>query len=216
MKEKNPHTTRSITKRVAKPILWLMAILILLFIAVVGAVQIPQIQTRLVQYLAKTITERTGFHTSIEGVHIKWFDTGVLDSVTIMDDENRPMIIAHHLTVDFDIRTSFNNGNILIDEAQVKGGVLNLRKDAVDATLNITRFIDTVKSIIRKPRKPKERSTPPLFTVGEVSLEEITFQYHDAGANLLPDRFDYNHFIVYDIYADASDLQIVGDTLQVD
>ncbi|WKN44344.1 translocation/assembly module TamB domain-containing protein [Tunicatimonas pelagia] len=193
-----------------------MAILILLFIAVVGAVQIPQVQTQLVQYLAKSITERTGFSTSIEGVHIKWFDTGVLDSVTIMDDENRPMIIANHLTVDFDIRTIVDDGNIFIDEAQVKGGVLNLRKDAADATLNITRFIDTVKSIIRKPRNPKVRSTPPLFTISEVSLEEVTFQYHDAGANLLPDRFDYNHFTVYDIYADASNLQIVADTLQVD
>lgn len=196
--------------------MWLLALLILLFVAVVGAIQIPQVQTRLVQYLAQSITERTGFYTSIEGVHIKWFDTGVLDSVTIMDDENRPMIIANQLTVDFDIRTSFDGGNILIDEAQVTGGVLNLRKDAIDSTLNITRFIDTVKSIIRKPRKPKARSAPPLFTINDISLEGITFQYYDAGANLLPDRFDYNHFTIYDIYADASDLHIVADTLEVD
>lgn len=182
----------------------------------VGAVQIPQVQTQLVQYLAKTITERTGFSTSIQAVQIKWFDTGVLDSVTILDDENRPMIIANQLTVDFDIRTIVDDGNILIDEAQVKGGVLNLRKDAVNSTLNITRFIDTVKSILRKPRNPKVRSSPPVFTINEVGLEEVTFQFYDAGKNLLPDRFDYNHFTLYDIYADASNLRIVSDTLQVD
>mgnify|MGYP001792362587 FL=1 len=187
-----------------------------LFTILVGAVQIPKIQTQLVQYLAQTITERTGFSTSIQGVHIKWFDTGVLDGVTILDDENRPMIIANQLTVDFDIRTIVDNGNIFIDEAQVKGGVLNLRKDGINSTLNITRFIDTVKSILRKPRNPKVRSSPPVFTIQDVGLEEVTFQFYDAGKNLLPDRFDYNHFTLYDIYADASNLRIVSDTLQVD
>ncbi len=216
MKEQSPHIALRVTRKIFRSFLWLLVGLILLLTLLVGALQIPQVQTRAVQYLAETITKRTGFSTSIQGVHIKWFDTGVLDSVVILDDEARPMIIANQLTVDFDIRTIANDGNILLDEARVQGGVLNLRKNALDSTLNITRFIDTVKSILRKPRTAKVRPSPPVFTISDVGLRDITFQFYDAGKTLIPDRFDYNHFTLYDINADGSNLRIVADTLQVD
>ncbi|MEQ9439284.1 MAG: translocation/assembly module TamB domain-containing protein [Cyclobacteriaceae bacterium] len=195
--------------------MWFLVGLLLLLTLLVGAVQTPQVQTRIVQYLAKSITERTGFFTSIEGVHIKWFDTAVLDSITILDDEQRPMIIANQLTVDFDIRTIIDDGNILLDEARVQGGLLNLRKEAVDSTLNVTRFIDTVKSLLRKPRTTRKKA-PPVFTINDVTIRDVTFQYYDAGKNLIPDRFDYNHFTLYDIHADASNFRVVSDTLQLD
>nr|WKN36675.1 translocation/assembly module TamB domain-containing protein [Tunicatimonas sp. TK19036] len=215
MKEKRQHTTRKVTKKITKSFLWFLVGLLLLLTLLVGAIQTPVVQTKIVQYLAKTITERTGFLTSIQGVHIKWFDTAVLDSIAILDDEHRPMIIANQLTVDFDIRTIIDDGNVLLDEARVQGGLVNLRKNAVDSTLNITRFIDTVKSLLRKPRTSKRRE-PPVFTINDVMLREVTFQYYDAGKNLIPDRFDYNHFTLYDIHADASNFKVVADTLQFD
>ena len=214
MKEKRSKTQR-INKKIVKTVLWLGITLFVLLLLLVTVVQIPYVQTQVLRRLSRTITEQTGFQTSIHRVNIKWFDTAVLDSIAIYDEEQCPMILIDRLTVDFDIRSAWNNGDIYLDEAQVNHGALYLLKDSITNTLNITDFIDRVKELTRKKNKPPSERYP-LFTIQEVHLRDVTFSYYDKSKAIITDRFDYHHFSLDSIYADVNDLRVISDTLEID
>ena len=195
--------------------MWLGITLFVLLLLLVTVVQIPYVQTRVLQRLSRVITEQTGFQTSIHRVNIKWFDTAVLDSIAIYDEEQCPMILIDQLTVDFDIRSAWNNGDIYLDEARVNSGALYLLKDSTTNTLNITNFINRVKELTRKKNKPPSERYP-LFTIQAVHLRDVTFSYYDKSKEIITDRFDYHHFSLDSVYADVNNLRIISDTLEID
>ena len=214
MKEKRSKT-QGINKKIVKTVFWLGITLFVLLLLLLTVVQIPYVQTRALQHLSRVISEETGFQTSIRRVNIKWFDTAVLDSIAIYDEEQCPMILVDHLTVDFDIRSVWNNGDIYLDEARVEHGALYLLKDSTTNILNITSFIDRVKELTRKKNKPPSERYP-LFNVQQVYLRDVKFSYYDKSKEIITDRFDYHHFSLDSIHADVNDLRVIGDTLEVD
>ena len=214
MKKALPHK-KSINRKIAKTVLWVLVAIFTVFLLLVAALQIPSVQTEVLQRLSRTITEKTGFATSIDQVHIKWFDTAVLDSIAIYDEQNCPMILIEQLTVDFDIRTVWEAGNIYLDEARVENGELYLYKDTVENELNITTFVERIKALTRKKNKPPSERYPE-FVIREVVLDNVDFSYYDAAKEILTDRFDYQHFSIKDINANARQLRVIADTLEVD
>lgn len=208
-------TNRSTTKRkAARTLLWSAVILTFTLALLVATVQIPYIQTKIVHKLARTITEKTGFQTSIKKVNIKWFDTIVLDSILVVDDDHTPMIRVDEIAIDFDIRTLIDGRNIYLSEAHIQGGEVNLTKSPVDSTLNMTRFIDNVRSIFKKRGAPKSKE-PPVFTISDVHLREMKFSYSDLERPPITDAFDYNHFKLEQINGDVEDFRVVADTLEL-
>lgn len=205
----------SINKKIVKTVLWLTVTLFVLLLLLVTVVQIPSVQTRVLQRLSHIISKKTGFPTSIERVNIKWFDTAVFDSIAIYDEEQCPMIMVDRLTVDFDIRTGWDNGNIYLDEAKIDEGAIYLIKDTLTNTLNVTTFINRVRELTRKKNKPPSKRYAQ-FNVEQVRLNNVRFSYYDQASEILTDRFDYNHFSLDSIYADAKNLRVVADTLEVD
>ena len=189
--------------------------LFVLLLLLITVVQIPSVQTRVLQRLSRVISEKTGFPTSIGRVNIKWFDTAVLDSIAIYDEEQCPMILVDRLTVDFDIRTGWDNGNIYLDEATIDEGAVYLIKDTLTSTLNVTTFINRVRELTRKKNKSSSKRYAQ-FNIAQVLLNDVHFSYYDQGSEILTDRFDYNHFNLDSIYADAENLRLVADTLEFD
>ncbi len=213
--KKERSKAQGINKKIVKTVLWLVVTLFVLLLSLVTVVQIPYVQTRVLQRISHIISNKTGFPTSIERVNIKWFDVAVFDSIAIYDQEQCPMILVDRLVVDFDIRTGWDNGNIYIDEAELNNGAVYLIKDTATSTLNVTAFINQVRELTRKKNKsPSKRYAQ--FNIEQVSLNNVRFSYYDQGSDILTDRFDYNHFSLDSIYADARNLRVVADTLEVD
>ncbi len=206
---------QGINKKIVKTVLWLAVTLFVLLLLLVTVVQIPTVQTRVLQRLSHIISEKTGFPTSIQRVNIKWFDTAVLDSIAIYDEEQCPMILVDRLTIDFDVRTGWDNGNIYIDEAKIDQGAVYLIKDTLTNTLNITTFINRVRELTRKKNKtPSKRYAQ--FNIEQVFLNNVHFSYYDQGSEIITGRFDYNHFSLDSIYADVKNLRSVADTVEID
>ena len=212
--KKERSKTQGINKKIVKTVLWLVVTLFVLLALLVAVVQIPYVQTRVLQRLSQTISQKTGFNTSIRRVNIKWFDTAVLDSIAIYDEEQCPMIIVDQLTVDFDIRSAWNNGDIYLDEAQVNNGAVYLLKDSTTGVLNITTFMERVRELTRKKNKPPSERYP-LFNIQEVYLSDVEFSYYDRSKEIITDRFDYHHFSLDSIYAGVENLRVIGDTLEM-
>ena len=213
--KKERSKAQGINKKIVKTVLWLVVTLFVLLLALVTVVQVPYVQTRVLQRLSQVISEKTGFQTSIGRVNIKWFDTAVFDSIAIYDQEQCPMILVDQLTVDFDVRTGWDNGNIYIDEAKLNQGAVYLIKDTTTSTLNVTTFINRVRELTRKKNKPPSKRYPE-FRIQQVSFDNVLFSYYDQGSEILTDRFDYHHFRLDSIYASARNLRVVADTLEVD
>jgi hypothetical protein len=207
----NKKTTK---KKAVRAVLWSAVALIFTLALIVATVQIPYFQTRIVQKVADVLTERTGFRTSIESVNIKWFDIIVLDEVTILDDADSVMIQVEQVAIDFDIRTLIDGRNIYLSEAQIQQGEVHLVKNAIDGSLNITRYIDNVKALFRKRGAPKSKE-PPVFTISDVHLRQMSFSYNDLTREAITESFDYNHFSLLNINGDAEDFRIIADTLEL-
>ncbi|WKN30447.1 translocation/assembly module TamB domain-containing protein [Porifericola rhodea] len=190
-----------------------MSLFVLLSLLVI-TIQIPYVQTRIVNRLTKEITEKTGFRTEIDKVNIKWFDTIVLDEVLVVDDDDIPMIFVDEIAIDFDIRTLIDGRNIYLSEAHLQGGQVNLIKSEKDSTLNMTRFIENVRSIFKK-RGSKQSTEPPVFTISDVHLRQMKFSYSDLAKSPITDAFDYNHFELQEIQGDVEDFRVVSDTLEL-
>ena len=206
---------RNTTKRkAARTLLWLAATLVLTLAILTAIVQFPYFQTRIVQKLASVITERTDFRTTINSVNIKWFDTIVLDTVRIYDNNDNLMIGVNEVAIDFDIRTFTDGSDIFLSEAYVREGEVKLVKDQLDGSLNITRFIDNVRAIFRKRNAPKSKD-PPVFTIDDIHLRNMSFSYNDLSKQPITESFDYNHFDLLDINGDAQDLRVVADTVEL-
>ncbi|MFP4090924.1 MAG: translocation/assembly module TamB domain-containing protein [Cyclobacteriaceae bacterium] len=215
MSEETTHTTKNSKSRIAgKTVLWSAAVLLFVLSLMVISIQIPYFQTRIVGKLTQIVTEKTGFASSIRSVNIKWFDTIVLDSVTVLDENQEVMIFVDQVAIDFDIRTLINGREIYLDEAHLQKGAVNLIVDDQYRTLNITRFIDNVRGIFKKKTKKKSKE-PPIFTIADVHLRDVDFSYYDHTKEQITEGFDYYHFDLNDITGDAEDLRVVADTLEL-
>ncbi len=206
--------TNSTKRKTIRTILWSAFAMILLLSLLTAVIQIPFFQTKIVKKLASVITEKTDFRTSIYSVNIKWFDTIVLDSVRILDDNDSLMITVDQIAIDFDISTLKDGRNIFLSEAHIQSGAVKLVKNAVDGSLNITRFIDNVRSIFRR-RGAKHAKAPPVFTIDDVHIRDMQFSYNDLRQNPITEGFDYHHFDLININGDAEDFRVVSDTLEL-
>lgn len=138
----------------------------------------------------------------------------VLDSITILDQQEQEMIWVENLTIDFGLRSLIDGQNIYLDEARVSEARVNLKKDSILHTLNMTEFIDAVRDLTRKKDRNPQK-LPPVFHINRVQLRNTTFNYFDASEEFITDKFDYHHFQLENIEGDAENLRIVADTFEI-
>ncbi len=197
-----------IKKRFFKVVFWAIASLLILLVALTSAIQIPYIQTKLVQKSTNIITSRTGFPSEIEYVNINWFDQMAIRGLKIYDDQDSLMIAAEEALVDFEIATLFNNAARSIDAIKLFNAKVVVRKNAADSTVNITRFVKNLRSSFAKPGEGKA-----AFAIGEVKLFEASFSYVDPRKDSIFNGFDYHHFTVEKIKAEVSSFTVNSDTV---
>ncbi len=191
----------------------LVTVVALLTLLVV-VIQIPYVQTRITHKFAENISQKTGFESTIKSIHVKWFDTVVLDSVMIKDQRQKEMIWVKNLAVDFNLFSLINGRTITLDEARIDEARVHLYKDTIDSQLNLNSFIKAIRDLTRK--KENSNSLPPIFTIEKVQLRNSIFYYFDANEEAIAEKFDYHHFQIDNINGDVDDFRIVADTLELD
>ncbi len=212
--KKEKENKQDTKKIVTKTVLWSLAVLMTVLALLVTALHLPSVQTRIIHKLTQIISEKTGFESDIKRINIKWFDTMVLDSVTILDQEKKEMIWVENLAVDFSLWTLIEGRHINIDEARLNHARVSLLKDTVANTLNMTEFIEAVRALTRKKDKTSKK-LPPVFHIDRVQLRNTSFQYADPGKDSIQGQFDYHHFQLHNINGDVHAFRIVSDTLEI-
>ena len=81
----------------------------LLLAAAAGAIQVPYVQTKLVNYISKRLSEATSYQISINRINIDWFDQVELEGLRVLDPFGNPMIEAKTVNINYKLKTLLDN-----------------------------------------------------------------------------------------------------------
>ncbi|MEM9388966.1 MAG: translocation/assembly module TamB domain-containing protein [Bacteroidota bacterium] len=203
-----------IKKRFAKAILWFLLSVFLLLAAVAGTIQIPYVQTKLVNYVSKRLSEATSYQISINRINIDWFDQVELQGLRVLDPFGSPMIAAKKVNINYKLKTLLAEDpsldNLYLNDAYFSLAKIKLGDSIV---LNIDQFIRNLRNLNKKGKKKKTKTV--AFTIGNIKLDETLFSYNDPFNDSVKIGFNYNRFSISSITADIQNFYSLGDTISM-
>lgn len=204
-----------------KTIAYLLVGIVLLFVGVMVSLQVPTVQTKVVQRLAGYVSEKLHHPISIGHVSIRWFDSLVLEEVLVQDLKKRPMITVNRLEVDYNLRNLIDSSahNIHIDEVLLYKPDVRLYKTPATGDLNIDELIAAIEVLLAvDPTKPSKPDNNIPFTIGRATVIDGAFTYDDPREPFMHDRnsFDYNHFTLQKLNGNVRNFLALGDTIALD
>ena len=201
-------------------LLYLFLTMVVLAVGVLLGLQIPAVQTRLAQEVARRVSDKLLFPVSIDGVSIKWFDSLTLEGVRIQDRQGRPMITVGRLDADYNLRNLIDSSahNLHLDEVVLYRPDVRMIKNPKTGDTNLDEFIARIGELTSDPTKPSVADQNVPFTVARVTLAEGSYTLEDPREPRMRDtkRFDYNHFTLQNLNASIRNLLVLGDTIALD
>lgn len=204
-----------IKKGIVKTMFWMIATFFLVLVLSIAALQVPQIQTKVVQRISGLIADKLGFPVNIGYVNLKWFDILMIEGIEVIDFKGNQMIYINQLSVDFNISALLENSDINLDQVKINGAKVNLIRNTDDDDLNINLFIKKIRALASSKSASSNKKTP-VFSIDDVILEDAFFSMNDPLQDSIKSSFDYYHFEVNDINADIRNLKIIADTFEID
>ena len=183
------------------------------------ALQLPSVQTFVVQAVASNISEKLGYPITVEKVNIKWFDVLSLEGVSVKDTSKQDMIDVGRIDVNLSLEKIIENSDkeIHLDEVNLYQPNVHLVVVPGTGSLNIDGFIERISDItssgIPRAANAPENNTP--FTIGKSQIVDGTFKYddpreiHRKGARI----FDYSHFELNKVNGNLRNFLALGDTI---
>jgi hypothetical protein len=178
--------------------------------------QIPQVQTALIGRYLAGFSQVVGFPTTIEKMHLRWYDRLELKNVKIRDPENNSMIEVGRLLINFEILSILKGGAVTIDAAdidQAKVSLVKIAEGDTSKSLNINVFI---KRINDKFSSGHGGQSSAKLNIGEIDLHRSEFIYNDNEEDSIKNGFDYYHFDLNVPKGAVHHFQVIGDTIQFD
>ncbi|MDH5597979.1 MAG: hypothetical protein OEY34_02580, partial [Cyclobacteriaceae bacterium] len=201
-----------IKKRLFKAIKIVFISLSALFILTAIAVQVPYVQSRIVNYISNVIRKNTDFNLVIENVSISWFDEADLKNIQLFDPDSNQMAFISEVTIDFNLSNLFSKTEIYIDEIEVDSANLFFTHVLSDTSksLNITMFVYRLQDM---QGSSGGKAIP--IKVGSIKLNEAILGFHHAFREKMESGFDPNHFDFKINETIANDARIYLDTIQL-
>ena len=156
-----------------KVFLWIIGSILLLFLLLVVAIQIPSVQNyakvKAVTYLEGKIKTKV----TIKRIEIGLPKKVILEGVYFEDQKKDTLFAGEKLSVDISLLQLMNN-KVEINSVHLEGITAHLNRDS-KAVFNFDYIIDAFAS----PEKQKTDSPPMQFSVEKIKLDRIRFKYND-------------------------------------
>jgi hypothetical protein len=192
---------------------WGVLSLILLFVALVTAINLPTVQTYLTNKLANEVNQKIGYKISLGYVNIAWFNAVYLENVVVLDKKNDTIVKADYLRMSYDLPKLLVR-DIRITEITMRNGFTTYYAgDTVGNRGDLSGFIQELSALTDDGTvRPKNRRAAETI-IKEVILENCNFSYNYLSSDSMPNMFDYEHFSLDKISGCASNLTFVADTI---
>ena len=212
MSEENKDLPQDSKKGFLKTVLLFFVSVLLLLAVVAGVLQIPSVQTLVVQKLSTYFSEKTGFPVKVARVHLRWFDSFELDELQVYDQQDSLMISIEEAFVDFHLLNLIKGVHPTLDEVVLNKPRVQLLKNAPENGLNINAFIRNIQDLL-PPAKPGPKKYT-AFTIQDVTVHDGTLIYNDQHQDSLQGIFDYNHIYLHKIDGQLEAFRIIADTVE--
>ncbi len=168
-----------IAKKKFNVVLWITVIFVLLFVIIAGLLQIPIIQTNIVQAATSFVSDKTHTRVEIKKVSIGFPKSIVLEGIFMEDLQKDTLLFANEIKVNIVLHDLLTN-KITVNNIELEGVKLNIYSSVTDSLFNynflIAAFADTTQQV-----KPDTATAVKwTFAVDNVSLKNIRLRYNDA------------------------------------
>ena len=160
-------------KKSLKILLWIIGSIILLFLLLVIALQIPSIQNLAKNKAVTYLQEKIKTKVQINRIEIGLPKKIILEGVYFEDQKKDTLLAGEKLAVDISLFQLLNN-KVEINSVHLEGITANLKRDSK----SIFNF-DYIIKAFTSPHKPKSDSPPMEFSVAEIELDRIRLKYND-------------------------------------
>jgi hypothetical protein len=201
-------------KRLVKIISIILGAWLLLVASLVIALQFPAVQTYALGKLTDYLNQKTNYPISIGHVAINWIDEIELEQVKVKDSQDSLMIGIERAIVDFSINGLLNPNQPGLDAIELYSPEVYLTKNTPDSGLNINGFIYDIKQLLPIKKNNKTKKLP--FVVNSLQLYNARFGFNDPYKDSINEGFDFNHFVITDLNAQANNFLIFADTIGLD
>ena len=161
-----------------KVIMWVILSFVLIFILIALLIQIPAIQTRIVQYATSFVSDKTHTRVEIESVSISFPKSIVIEGLYLEDLNRDTLIFAGKTKVNIALYDLLKS-RIAISSFSLSDVNLNLHNTKTDSLFNynflLTAFADTTVQV----EADTVTASAWTFSIEDVDMENIRLRYDD-------------------------------------
>ncbi|RZK67539.1 MAG: AsmA family protein, partial [Pedobacter sp.] len=163
-----------------KILLWVIASIIILVVAVALSLNIPAVQNFVKGKAIDYLKTKTKTEVSLESIKIALPKDVVLNKFYIEDLKGDTLLYAEKLAVDISLFKLLDN-TVEINSVELKNIRANVKRIAPDTTFNFSFLVDAFMSDQKKPEEKVDKDTTSTmkFSVDKVSFEDIGINYRD-------------------------------------
>jgi hypothetical protein len=190
--------------RILKIILGIGVGIFLFLFLLIGVINIPYVQTRIIRIASEKVFLKIGHKIELDYINIRWFDTIIIRDLDLWDTAGEKMIHADKLILDFKLVKLLTGSNINFDQAILIRPDVVMLNDSPGEQFNLNFFIDRIKAEFRK----KSDKPGKAFIVDDVIIKDGRYKLFRLDRKPVTNRFDQYHFTLKDINAELQSLVI--------
>lgn len=190
-----------------------------MFFLLIGALQIPYIQTKLTQKATTILSEKLNYPITVRGVDISWLDTAILEEVCVQDNNKDTLLYIQETYIDFQLLSLFSS-NIKIDNVFLVNPKMNILYQKNNDQLNINHFINALVNLFKKEDNNTDNATTNIEIL-TATLHNASFEYYHTKKDSIKNidetkQFNANHFSIVNVFTHLEKFNIQGDTIRID
>ncbi|XWN35049.1 MAG: translocation/assembly module TamB domain-containing protein [Roseivirga sp.] len=191
----------------------LAATVLVLFITIVGVLQLPYVQNALCRKLLQHLSHTTQFTITHQTFRLKWLQQISLQGLVIKDPHDNDMLSVDQLTLKVALWPWLVKREINLPALGVKGARVHLRKEKEEEVYN---FILLLQRLAGDTASPQDTSRPsPNLRVQSLLLQDWAVSINDLTEAPQQDTLDFHHLALHQIQAELTNLHLQNSTLDV-
>ena len=169
-------TQKRLLIKSAKIIGWIALSVIVLLLLLVGLIQIPAVQNKIVQKTVTELKQKLGTTVSLSRITIKFPKRLVIEDLYVEDQSGDTLLFAGNLSINTDLFALLKN-KIQLNDVSLENWRVAISRPQANKKFNYEFILASFTS--EPPAVPDTTQTPWTFDVGVVSLEDVLVSYHD-------------------------------------
>ncbi|MBA3972226.1 MAG: hypothetical protein H0X46_08805, partial [Bacteroidetes bacterium] len=165
-------------KKTLKALLWIIISVVLLIIIVALLLQVPSIQTKVVNYATSYVSNKTHTKVELKKISITFPKSVLIEGLYLEDLKKDTLLYAGELKINLAFRDLFDH-HIHISSVGLENISLKVDRSENDSLFNYNFLLTAFSDSTKKDEPTTKEKSSWIVSVDDVSLENIRIKYND-------------------------------------